>query len=128
LINFPITQINIVMDKRHSTTGRGKKLPLAKAALVWFFEGWKNGDLTEQPDSWDWGRYGLAHEIVEIAGAKHASVNTTLCVSRALAKSKFWDKRFYRSFYRGIGNGSANIYEPNELGKRWFKNYQISNP
>jgi hypothetical protein len=106
-------------------TGRGRKFPIAKAALIWFFEGWKNGErgkFNTAPTSWDWGQYGSSHEIIDIAGAKNVGPNTTFCVSSALARSPLWNKEFYRNFYRGIG--SANIYTPSEKGKEWFKKYK----
>jgi len=104
-------------------TGRGKKMSIAKAALVWFYEGWKNGETHDsQPIQWDWGEYGASHEIIDIAGAENVGPNTTHCVSQALAKSPFWNKRFIRNFYSGIG--SANIYTPSEKGKEWFISYK----
>ena len=113
------------MNPRMGTTGRGKKMPIAKAALVWFFEGWKDGDCCRlQPESWDWGDYGVSHEIVDIAGAENVGPNTTFCVSRALGRSPLWSKKFCRGFYAGISNGVANIYTPNDAGKKWYEKWR----
>lgn len=99
-------------------------MSIAKAALVWFYEGWKNTNCGFQPTQWNWGDFGISHDIIDIAGADHASANTTLCVSRALARSPLWKKTFIRDFYPGISNGAANIYEPSDLGKKWFDEYK----
>ena len=116
------------MNPKMGTVGRGKKMPIAKAAIVWFFEGWRGGDCHIQPETWDWGKYGLSHEIVEIAGAEQVGPNTTLCVSRALARSPLWSKRFIQGFYSGISNGTANIYKPSDLGKKWYQDWKSTQP
>lgn len=106
------------------TPGRGKNMSIAKAAIVWFFEGWKKGDAMQQPTRWDWGDFGFSHEIIDIAGAKQCGPNTTHCVSAILAKSDLWNKRFYQHLYPGFGTGAANVYTPSEAGKEWFKKYK----
>lgn len=105
------------------TLGRGKNMSIPKAALVWFFEKWKDGDRVSAPTNWDYGEFGLAHEIVDIAGAEHVSFFTSPLVAAALARSPFWNKKRYWGMYAGFRGGQAhpNLFTPSIEGERWFK-------
>lgn len=111
---------------KRPTLGRGKNISIPKAALIWFFERWKDGGTFQNaPSYWDWGEYGAAHEIVDIAGANHASFFTSALVSAALSKSDYWDKRFVPDMYSGMRGGQreANLYSPSVKGREWFKTF-----
>lgn len=107
---------------KRPTLGRGKHMSIPKAALVWFFEKWKDGDSVYQPTSWDWGNYGLSHEIVDIAGANHASFFTSPLVAASLARSHLWNKKRVWGMYAGFRGGAAhpNLFTPSKEGECWF--------
>lgn len=104
------------------TLGRGKNMSIPKAAIVWFFEKWVDGDREDAPTSWDIGDYGFSHEIVEIAGAKQCSFFTSALVAKELARSNLWNKRRVWGMYGGLRGGivNPNIFTPSEEGRRWF--------
>ena len=109
------------------TLGKGTKMSIPKAAIVWFFEGWKGTECTQAPKFWYWGDYGFSHDIVDIAGARQASFFTTALVSKALSRSLYWDKYFHPSMCSGMrGQQGANIYKPSEKGKDWFNRYKAN--
>jgi hypothetical protein len=104
--------------------GRGSKMSIPKAAIVWFYEGYKYVEKENlQPAQWNLGDYGAAHEIVEIAGAKHGSVRTNRLVSDALSRSALWNKRRIWGLYSGFRGNTANpnSYTPSEKGERWYR-------
>lgn len=109
--------------------GRGEKMSIPKAALVWFFEGYMKEDHSALPPrNWDIGNYGAAHVIVEIAGAMQMGPRTNRLVSDSLGRSPFWEKRRAWGMYSGFRGNTANpnIYTPSTSGIEWYRRYYKS--
>lgn len=110
--------------------GRGTIMSIPKAALVLYYEKVLPDYQGHSPNDdykpfLTWGDFGLMHEIVDIAGAKHKSFLTPVQVSTRLARSPFWNKQFIQGFYSGFrgGQANANCLRPSEKGKRYYETY-----
>ena len=94
--------------------GRGKKMSIAKAGLIVFF------DSENYLEFFDVGTFGMLHNIVEVAGAKHSSSFTAGQVMECLRKSDLWEK-FKVEGYKGI-RGMSNIVgvKPSQKGISYY--------
>lgn len=102
---------------RKVNIGRGSKMSIAKAALIYFY-----GDIGIT--FLHYGDLDAMHKIVDIAGAKHASFFTPVQVSSCLANSPYWEKTFICGFFKGFrGHGGANAYKPSEKGKEYYQKH-----
>ena len=95
--------------------GRGKKMSIAKAGLIVYFN--QENDFKE----FDIGLFGILHNIVDVAGANHASSFTAGQVMEILRKSDLWDKRKVWGMYGGM-RGMSNIVfvRPSKEGIEYY--------
>lgn len=113
------------MEIKRPTLGRGKHMSIPKAALKYYFE-----ELVPEQGNEafiDHGMRHAIHRIVDIAGARHCSFLTAPQVTARLAKSNLWEKTFHPTFYRGIGNGGANLFTPSEKGRKYYAEHIRTN-
>lgn len=104
-------------DIKESRLGKGKNMSIAKAALVVFYErlvpeqGYSayiySGDLS------------IAHDIVDIAGAKHCGPGTHWQVLKCLISSPYWEHSLW--YINGWRNRRANCYHPSDIGKKYYE-------
>ena len=89
-------------------------MSIAKAGLVVYYS--KENYLT----SFDVGTFGILHDIVDVAGANHASSFTAGQVMECLRNSNLWDKEKVHG-YDGI-QGQSNIVrvKPSKKGKEYY--------
>jgi hypothetical protein len=99
------------MTRKMPILGKGKNMSIAKAALIVFYELELNFIYS--------GELDIAHEIVEVAGAKHCSFFTHQQVLSRLYSSDYWTTD---GKIQGWGNKPANCYVPSEKGKEFYKN------
>lgn len=93
-------------------------MSIAKAGLVFYYS-------KENPfKSWDWGEIEIAHKIVDIAGANHASFFTSVEVFACLRNSPYWNKELIYNYYPGFrGGGHACKLTPSEKGENYYKKF-----
>lgn len=106
--------------------GKGKKMSIAKAALIYYYETFlpyiPSIDPENNTPTLNYGHLDGLHDIVDIAGAKNMSYLTHKQVSKRLANSPYWDKEFIPGFYSGLrGHGGANVYRPSDKGKKYYE-------
>lgn len=99
--------------------GRGKNMSIAKAALKYYFE-----DFKEECDGVAWFLYSgdtnSMHKIIEIAGAEHCSFLTTHQVLSCIRSSPYW---IASGVIPGWRNRRANVYTPSEKGIKYYETY-----
>lgn len=93
--------------------GKGQKMSIAKAGLIYFF----NSEIEE----YDVGVPDPLHSIVDIAGAKHCSWFTPAQVTARLRNSPYFESRTIYGLYKGIrGNWRTSLIKPNEKGTNFY--------
>lgn len=97
--------------------GRGTKMSIAKAALVFFYS-----DHDIPTSSLNYGNLNDMHDIVDIAGAQHQSALTPAQVMSCLRTSPYWKCEFCPGYYSGFrGHGGASIAVPTEKGRKYYE-------
>jgi len=106
------------MTFKDISIGRGEKMSVAKAALIFYFEEFDGSLLT-------YGHLDEMGRIVAIAGAKQKSFFTPAQVTARLRASAFWDKKISIGHYRGTrrGRGDALIFQPSEKGRIYYDSF-----
>src|SRR5260221_7883336 len=109
--------MNMDMDRRiFPTIGKGKNMSISKAALIVFFQElkpeWENAYIYS-------GDLKTAHDIIDVAGAKHCSATTTHQVLNCLNGSPYWCTNNWQT--KGWGNRRANCYRPSERGIKYYE-------
>jgi hypothetical protein len=100
--------------------GRGTKFSIGKAALIYYYS-LPDNDLG---DAFIYtGDLDAVHDIVDIAGAQHASMNTTRQVIGCINGSSFWEQH---GEIQGWGNKIAHTYKPSQKGKDWYEQYKLT--
>jgi len=108
------------MVKEIPRIGKGKKMSIAKAGLIVFYEDMAdgNGFVAEE---FDVGCPDNLHKIIDVAGAKHSSFFTPRQVMARLRSSPYFESRTEYSVYKGIlGNWRTTFCKPSQKGKEYY--------
>jgi len=105
------------MVKEIPQIGKGKKMSIAKAGLIVFYEE-RDKEIYEE---FDVGVPDLLHKIVEVAGANHSSFFTPRQVMARLRSSPYFQKRTEYGMYKGIrGTWKTTLVKPSPKGEEYY--------
>ena len=105
------------MVKEIPQIGKGKKMSIAKAGLIVFYEYLDKNIYSEI----DVGVPDTIHKIIDVAGAKHSSFFTPRQVMARLRSSHYFQKRIEYGMYKGIrGNWKTTLVKPSPKGEEYY--------
>lgn len=97
--------------------GKGKKMSIAKAALIVYFDEWPEGE-SGGYSYFCSGDLDLLHKIIDVADAKHAGPGTHHQVLSRINSSSYWVANHKTV---GWGGRRAFCYTPSEKGKKYYE-------